>query len=158
MLVLLFSIFSESNQALILFFQINNTQVLKNIHYSCYYLVYSLHIIRFSQRVYTMSSLFTRQLSFARVSGSHVIRSYFQGVDLGNRNKDAIDKVCHNLLKARADPFHGHRKERLPDSEQKKVSSYHTRHTHLYCFSLVFRIVYENCSVLQFTFPIISII
>ncbi len=27
------------------------------------------------------------------------------------------------MLKARADPFHGHRKERLPDSEAKKVAA-----------------------------------
>ncbi len=70
-----------------------------------------------------MSSLIARSLSYAKVSRqhTHAVRSFFQGIDLGNRNKEALDKVCHSLLKARADPFHGHRKERLPDSEQKKV-------------------------------------
>ena len=69
-----------------------------------------------------MSSLFARSLS-AKVTRQHslAVRSFFQGIDLGNRNKEALDRVCHSLLKARADPFHGHRKERLPDSEQKKV-------------------------------------
>ena len=71
-------------------------------------------------------SLFARQClinSNNSSSKNTITRNFFQGLDLGNRNREALDKVCQQLLRARADPFHGHRKERLPDSEQKKINA-----------------------------------
>ena len=69
------------------------------------------------------SSQLARQCTKTMINSGSSSRNFFHGMDTNIRNKDALDKVCHNLLKARADPFHGHRKERLPDSEQKKMNA-----------------------------------